>query len=185
MGKSFESYVAFYCAPTLAGIKPSNLFTWRHSGKGRAKTHLDSLREKIVMSDLTADILCECRQYSLILVYRWDMLEQTVSAPEVRDFLSGYGYPSNGGLGAYLEKLKSRIMPHSTFPHEIGVFLGYPLNDVTGFIDSPGKRCTLCGEWKVYENEQETSKLFARYKKCRTVLYERFINGSDIADLVA
>lgn len=33
-----------------------------------------------------------------------------------------------------LEQLRSRLHGSEEFPHEIGVFLGYPLNDVLGFI---------------------------------------------------
>lgn len=39
------------------------------------------------------------------------------------------------------------------FPHEIGIFLGYPLDDVIGFIEH--KPYYLVGDWKVYQNVNE------------------------------
>lgn len=185
MGKSFESHVAFHCAPTLAGIKPSNIFTWHHVQMNNAQGHVAELTRKFANSNLTIITLCECSHHSLILVYRSDMLEKYISKPEISAFLSGLDYPAHQGLDRCLERLKARIAPKDTFPHEIGVFLGYPLHDVTGFINSPGKSCALRGEWKVYKNESETARLFTRFRKCRTILYQRFMNGSDIVELMA
>lgn len=185
MNTSFESFVAFYCAPTLAGIKPSNLFTWHHVKRHSARKYVAKLSQKFAISDLAINMLRECEYYSLILVYRRSMLNKYISEPEISKFLSDFGYTAHKGLDCCLEKLKARMARMDTFPHEIGIFLGYPLHDVTGFIDSPGKNCALCGEWKAYKNEAETSRLFARFRKCRAVLYKRFMNGIDIADLVA
>ncbi len=46
--------------------------------------------------------------------------------------------------------LSQRLCCEEDFPHEIGVFLGYPLADVIGFIQNRGKNFTACGYWKVY-----------------------------------
>lgn len=185
MVMSFESNVAFHCAPTLAGIKPSNLFTWRHTEKEDSKKHIAGLAEKFSGSGIDIQTLCECDRYSLILVYRGETLEKLINKPEVRDFLRGFGYPKEMGLRGCLEKLKTRFTPHDDFPHEIGIFLGYPLHDVTAFIHSPHRSCVLSGEWKVYENEKDACVLFKRFKQCRAELYARFLNGSDLAELVA
>lgn len=182
---SFESYVAFHCAPTLAGIKPSNLFTWQHAQKGSAKEHVLALAEKFSGHGITIETLCECGEHSLILVYRKNLLEEYLNRPEVGDFLSKFGYHGKNGLRGYLDRLQSRVSARADFPHEIGLFLGYPLHDVAAFIDSPDKRCSMCGEWKAYKNEEDASRQFESFRKCRAELYSRFLNGSDIAELVA
>jgi len=185
MSMSFESCVAFYCAPTLAGIKPSNLFTWRHVKKDDSRGHIDNLKRKFAGSELSVETLCECSHYSLVFIYRREMLENTIKAPEVTAFLSDFGYPGSGGLAPSLDRLKARTENGGGFPHEIGIFLGYPLHDVKGFIKAPDRRCRLSGEWKVYANESETEKIFDRIRKCRDEIYRRFTNGSDIASLMA
>lgn len=143
------------------------------------------LAGKLSSRGITVETLCECCEHSLILVYRKDMLQEALNQPGVRDFLSKYGYHGKSGLRGYLDRLKARIASRADFPHEIGLFLGYPLHDVAGFIDSPGKRCSMCGEWKAYKNEEDASRLFESFRKCRAELYARFLNGSDIAELVA
>lgn len=185
MVMSFESNVAFHCAPTLAGIKPSNLFTWRHTRKEDSMKHIAGLAQKISGSGISIETLCECERYTLILVYREQLLEKSVNKPEVRDFLCGVGYPKDMDLSGCLERLKSRFTTDNDFPHEIGIFLGYPLHDVIAFIHSPHKKCVLSGEWKAYENENDACKLFSLFKQCRAELYARFLSGSDIAELVA
>lgn len=185
MDMSFESNVAFHCAPTLAAIKPSNLFTWRHAQRGCVKECIAQLTHKLSGRGIIVETLREYRDYTLILVYREDMLEHAVNQPDIRDFLSYFGYTESMDLRGCLRQLKARVRDCGDFPHEIGIFLGYPLYDVAAFINSPHKRCSLCGEWKVYENEDYASRLFERFRKCRAELYARFVNGNDIAELVA
>lgn len=38
------------------------------------------------------------------------------------------------------------------FPHEMGILLGYPVEDVEGFIINNGKNELYTGYWKVYDN---------------------------------
>ena len=69
------------------------------------------------------------------------------------------------------------------FPHEIGVFLGYPLADVIGFIQNRGKNFTACGYWKVYTDPTAAQAEFARYKKCERIYARCYYNGTPIRRL--
>ena len=60
--------------------------------------------------------------------------------------LEQYDYPIHS-LSACLDHLDKR-MEETDFPHEIGIFLGYPLSDVLGFINN--ETCCCMGAWKVY-----------------------------------
>jgi len=75
-----------------------------------------------------------------------------------------------------IENLQERLRSSSDFPHEIGLFLGYPLEDVRGFIENAGQNCKCTGCWKVYCNECETVKLFMKYKKCKDIYTKLFEN---------
>ena len=55
------------------------------------------------------------------------------------------GVPDCDGM---LRQLSRRLCCEADFPHEIGVFLGYPLTDVVGFIENQGRNFTCCGCWK-------------------------------------
>ena len=68
----------------------------------------------------------------LLLVYRPERLERQLADPAVRSLLLQEGYPVEGGLEAMLETLTCRLAQED-FPHEVGLFLGYPHEDVEGF----------------------------------------------------
>ena len=68
-------------------------------------------------------------------------------------------------------------------PHEIGVFLGYPLEDVLGFIENGGRNCLSCGCWKVYSNECAALEAFARFEKCKAVYQRLFASGCPLTRL--
>ena len=83
---------------------------------------------------------------------------------------------------ACIERLRSRIEMDS-FPHEIGVFLDYPLDDVIAFIMNKGENCPLTGCWKAYTDEAGARKTFALYRKCRDVYLRCFAQGIGVARL--
>lgn len=89
----------------------------------------------------------------------------------------------NSKSGDCLARLKNRFEETDCFPHEIGLFLGYPLPDVIGFIEQGGKNCKCCGVWKVYSNEKETKALFDRFRKCTEVYRKVFARGRTLAQL--
>lgn len=43
-----------------------------------------------------------------------------------------------------------RLQRFEAFPHEIGLFLSYPPEDVRGFIEHKGHESKCEGCWKVY-----------------------------------
>lgn len=49
-----------------------------------------------------------------------------------------------------LTRLAQRMEAVGDFPHEVGFFLGYPAEDVVGFIRNKGQNFKFCGRWKVY-----------------------------------
>ena len=120
---------------------------------------------------------------TLVYIYNEKMLTAWLSMPHVRDFLSAYGYTADMTVKEMLDKLASR-MNCGSFPHEIGVFLGYPIDDVRGFINNQGKNCLLCGYWKVYENAEKAQQTFETYDRCRDILFDRLNHGLDLFQAV-
>ena len=75
---------------------------------------------------------------------------------------------------------RPKLLQKPEFPHEIGIFLGYPLEDVDGFITHQGENCKLCGCWKVYGNVEQARRTFANYEKCRVFLCAKLSKGCNI-----
>lgn len=75
-----------------------------------------------------------------------------------------------------------RLQEAETFPHEIGLFLGYPPEDVEGFMQH--RTDVLCvSTWKVYGNLEAAQRTFARYKKCTRVYLDQHRQGKALERL--
>jgi hypothetical protein len=172
------------CGPVLMGIKPAALFPLRSA---RCLDCLSALLPQhinlLVLRETGTPSGAEGAESSargfpsegrpLILLYEKTMLEQTLSGGAARGFLSNFGYPATiFSMPSILRYLKMRFSA-GNFPHEIGLFLGYPLEDVTGFIRHKGQNYKLCGYWKVYGDVEGAKRLFRQYDLCRECMKKR------------
>ena len=177
--RCLERTLAVHSAPTLLGIKCANLISVAID----ASDMCDYRQEFESRSGLQMRVLCKCHDRRLLCVYHEMLLAMQLSQPEIRAFLSQYGYTEEMDLQQMLAYLAQR-MHCGHFPHEIGVFLGYPLADVQGFIANHGKNCLLCGYWKVYENAEEARQTFKKYDRCRNILFDKINNGLNLFQAV-
>lgn len=97
-------------------------------------------------------------------------------------FLEECGY-ADIDVDRAIKRLRMRLEKGENFPHEIGLFLGYPLGDVRGFIENAGKNSKCAGCWKVYCNECETMKLFEKFRKCREIYLRLWQQGRPVREL--
>lgn len=177
-----EEMIVRHCAPTLAGLKTANMFNYEFSAKEDLNNKLDKANQILNKKGVFAEIIKVREKSALIYVYRKKKLEADLAQSGVQELLRKYGYFC-AELQECLEHLKVRLEQYDCFPHEIGAFLGYPLEDVLGFINEGGKNCKCCGVWKVYSNECETQRLFARFKKCTDVYKKVFARGRTLMQL--
>lgn len=118
----------------------------------------------------------------MIYVCRREKLQKDLQKNGVKEFLKKYGY-ENTDEEEVIACLKARLNLEEKFPHEIGLFLGYPLGDVIGFIENAGKNSKCAGCWKVYCNECETMKLFEKFKKCTRIYTKLWRQGTSVEKL--
>ena len=171
-----------HCSPTLAGIKTANLFSYTFASREELTDSIRSANETLNEKGVAVEALRIGESRALILVYRESRLVQDWAREGVREFMSGYGYDTKR-VGGCISRLKSRFAAGADFPHEIGLFLGYPLPDVMGFIENEGKNCKIVGCWKVYCDERRALELFAKYKKCAGVYSKLYSRGRPIERL--
>ena len=174
----FQKILAIHAAPTLLGIKCANLISIPATGK-----EIDALRKRFLSGTqcrgLQMRVLCGCGERILVYIYHERLLREQLCAPDVAAFLREYGYSENLSLTEMLSVLGKRLNCGS-FPHEIGVFLGYPLEDVKGFIRNAGQNCLLCGVWKVYSEPEQAKQTFEQYGRCREYLCDKLEQGIDL-----
>ena len=178
-----EKIIAYYCAPALAGIKPANIVSCSKAKIKNIHNCIKILNNQLNPKDIYADILCECENRVLVMVYRKKQLYSCLKCRDVSEFLLRYGYKTSFTLQEYLSALKERIAHCREFPHEIGAFLGYPVCDICAFINHKNDGCILTGEWKVYSNAENAQKLFNRYKCCRKAVLKKVASGQTLAHI--
>lgn len=179
----FERQLAYHAAPTLLGVKAANLFSYSKTGD-ELKQLIDSFQKKSVSKNLYIRILCECKNRSLLYVYNSKLLSNSLNNELTRQLLMKSGYSVDSSVDGLLQYLSERIRNNSEFPHEIGLFLGYPPEDVKGFIENKGQNFILCGCWKVYQNEEKARKLFYCYSRCRQYLNTKLNQGLHLNEIL-
>lgn len=180
---AFEEIFIEHCAPLLAKLKVSNLFSVQFKSYDELCNKINTLNNMLNKKDIYIKILkkfnCSQTNY-LIFAYRKTKLSERVNEKLIKNFLAKYGYHKCEILEDYLFILKNKLTSHDSFPHEIGIFLGYPLNDVTAFIKEKGKNFIACGTWKVYSNKIQYEKVFSIYKRYKEIYTDLYRNGHTI-----
>ena len=179
---SLEHYLIEHCSPTLARLKSANLFRIPVGSHRELEQQLLAWNRLLGKKGVQVLLLKEQAQQALIYVCRMDLLKRDLTKPGVGEFLEQCGYPTATPRDT-LSRLRQKLSTEPGFPHEIGIFLGYPLDDVQGFIQNRGKNCKCTGCWKVYGDSAQAEKLFAKYQKCREVYCRLWRQGRSVWQL--
>lgn len=175
-----ELQLALQCAPLITGLKLSNLLTISPDGFSQV--------EKIVEgSILSMYPLMETEAKIVILLYRRDRLEKYLKMPQVQKLLQEAGYDSgrlDDILPVFCERYETYAENRKSFPHEMGLLLGYPPEDVEGFIRHQGRNSLCTGYWKVYVDKEGKQRLFEKYEYARENLIQLLHYGVKMAEII-
>lgn len=177
-----EELLVRHCSPVLAGMKTGNMFTCRFSDSLEMKNCIQHWNRMLRKKGLYIVPLRFRKNRALVYVYRPSRLSMDLQDRGVCQLLHKMGYMAETPEDCIVE-LKKRLEENDEFPHEIGVFLGYPLEDVQGFIENKASGCKYAGLWKVYGDADAAQKLFRKYKKCTNVYCTQFEKGKSIEQL--
>jgi len=183
VNKTFESRLVEQGAPTLAGIKPGSLFPYASENRENVSEILDHWNGSLAGKGICLRRLSGNGNRHLLLIYRPKDLERILRNQNAALFLKESGYCGCGKPEDYIDLLSRRTNAAPPFPHEIGVFLGYPLSDVIGFIENEGKNACCCGYWKVYGERDSAERCFRRFDKCTSIYKRLFDSGKTVLQL--
>ena len=171
------------CAATLAGRKTGSLFTVRPIKRTELYAELRTWNQILVGKGLRIIPLRVREDTALVYLYRTEQLERDLQVPQAVRILETLGYRKNEA-GGYLAQLRNRFQNESSFPHEVGLFLGYPPEDVKGFMENPRKGVKLVGVWKVYGDKELAKKKFELFRRCREYYSRHLQNGRPLEQLI-
>ena len=174
-----EKNIVEFCAPTLAGIKTANLFTCTYGDKSEVVKEVRRFNRVLAKKGVRILPVRYSNHRVLVYVFRVAFLEKDLCDKDASDILKSFGYEV-GNTNACICCLKRKLEAFTdskSFPHEVGLFLGYPPKDVKGFIENNGE-CSKCiGCWKVYGDEKKAKDTFDRYNICTAEYIKRYSEG--------
>ncbi len=159
-------------APVFKGLRPSCLFCLYDKGRPLYSTWKKIEADFVAAIPLRVKILSDDGKGIRIFIYDSTRLNEALQQPGINWFLKKENYDVEGGLEAMLNVLSSRFSKEC--PHEIGIFLGYPLHDVMNFIHKY-RPCLFTGYWKVYCHPHEAQKTFADFDNARQLVEEKIL----------
>ncbi len=176
-----ENQLVFQCAPLIAGLKMSYLLIIH-------KKNLRHLCDLLQKSEIRCRVLYPEGDKLTVLLYRPTMLAIYLRGKRARKLLLREGYESfelEQVLLFFTRRYREYRTGTKQFPHELGLLLGYPLEDVEGFIGNDGKNCLYTGYWKVYSNVPAKRHLFRRYERARDDLMEQLYQGAEVEQVIS
>lgn len=141
---------------------------------------------KLHNTNISLIILCTCKKRHLVMVYRTKELEEHLRSKEVSDYLREFGYRRDDFISNLIrlhQRMNGFYNKMKEFPHEVGVFLGYPICDIKGFLENKGERYLHSGYWKIYGNLEETRKKFLSYDEAREIAIDEFLSGRELESI--
>lgn len=178
----FAAYLALEGAEVVGGEKPGNLVNLVNKARACGlnpyrlwKEHGVSL---LADTDLRGIALIDRGDSMLLYLYREDLLARLLEKKGVRIILSKQGYDPFAAPRQILRQLGQRVRDHD-FPHEIGIFLGYPLKDVLAFMGHIRLAFSCQGPWKIYGDPRASLELANRFRECRSRMADQLYATAD------
>ena len=177
--KSLQVQLILQCAPFLKGIKIACILNITEENSRE-------LYEILEGTEIKFKVLTRNHGKCLVFLYRRESFSRYLKRTDVREFLGSCGY-EDVEPEKMLERLSKRVCQYSDgeicFPHEIGAFLDYPIDDVKCFIEKDGKDSLFSGYWKVYNNPGRAKMIFWAYDKAKTSAVNEYLIGKSIRDI--
>jgi len=102
------------------------------------------------LEEINLQVLKTTEKSVLLFCFDSNVLSKHLSHPGIMTLLSKAGYSSPATSALLLSELQLKIELSGNFPHEIGLFIGYPAKDVAAFMGVIKIPFTCQGPWKIY-----------------------------------
>ncbi|KGM96332.1 hypothetical protein Z968_06795 [Clostridium novyi A str. 4552] len=177
------STIIYSIAPTLAGEKVSSLVNFNKTRKRDLYSSWIKYKEQIIeILNIDYFELKKTDDMCVVLFYNSDQLTEILSNEKNQKFLSRFDYSNFDSNLECLEILSYRY--ENLCPHEIGIFLGYPLEDVKDFVECPNKQCLLLGYWKVYNDIKDAQIKFNKFNSIKDRVVYLTVQGTEPSRIV-
>lgn len=160
----FKYYFKYQLAPVIMGFKPSTTLSITQN---RGISYQWKIYHKKALQELGLEIISlrKCNDKEVFLIYKNCLIQNVLEDSANKEFLEEIGYKIESVNSVLNSLIKRYTEVHC--PHELGIFLGIPIDDVRDFVSDTKKECLTCGYWKVYNNLQEAQCIFKNYDQAK------------------
>jgi hypothetical protein len=178
--REMNTQMALQCAPVIMDIKISNLLIVDIEEKERVK-------ETFCETAISFYILYMSDRKVVFLIYDREKFVGYLRRRENQRLLRILGYHEGDPVSILMElskRYQGYMQNIREFPHELGIMLGYPVEDVMGFIVNRGQNPLFTGYWKVYDNPWEKLLVFEQYRRARELVIRLVAQGISVKQLL-
>lgn len=168
-----EELIVRHGSPTMAGLKTGSLFNYQTEDSRELAAHIRWLNRQFVPRGIRLIPVRYREGRAMLYLYRPAQLLADLSDRTAQKILAERDYPIHRTDECIVHLIR-RLKEQETFPHEIGLFLGYPPEDVDAFIRNRATGAKYIGIWKVYGNVEAAKCRFAQFKACTRIYDEAF-----------
>lgn len=178
------------------GAKPAAVFgftpcAWKRGGAGRKRllsARLFAIYERATRTyGVRLAWLAAHGEGCMLLAWRPSQVEELLCDPAARELLEEVGLPSRSArdlVSALIGRLRSYYAGRAAFPHEIGLVLGYPVEDVRGFMADGGRGAKAVGRWRCYGDVEAARARFDELGRCERVCKQLYSAGVLVRELL-
>lgn len=197
---TFAELLVRLAGGVIAGAKPAAIFSipmrvysggkWRRLSRSALDEGLRAYAQALPGYGVRMSVLYRSDRRVFLLVWRPQQLSVALDDPDGICILREMGY-RGASQEDLLRELRRRLVDYylaveqgsGQFPHEIGVFLGYPPQDVRGFME--GRKATCRGAWHAYGDERAARRRFEALERQERKCQRRFAAGEPFHALFA
>ena len=178
------------------GAKPAAIFgftprAWKMADPGRKRrlsARLFSIYERATRAyGVRLTWLAAHGEGCMLLAWRPSQVEGLLRDSATCALLEEVGLPTGSGrelVSALIGRLRLYYSDKAAFPHEIGLVLGYPVEDVRGFMADGGRGAKAVGRWRCYGDVEAARARFAELGRCERACKRLYSEGVPVRELL-
>jgi len=169
----FTIFMRYRLSAVIVSAKPAELVSMCNAGYNLYRLWKLYGPELLKILGLEYVMLKESNSCACVFIFKRHCLSHSIQGKNCRLLLQRCGYDNTLDVDQILSNLQTRFT--TSCPHEIGLLLGIPLDDVQGFIANQGRNYLFSSYWKVYSNPQHAKKIFRVYDSAKKTVIENYL----------
>lgn len=180
---SYIKWLLELLGPVLMGSKPAEIISIPNYDVNKVSKLREINKHFYKCKKINFIIIDKNNKGAKVLFINEHALSKTLNCKKVQNFLKFLGYPPDINMESALDYLIKKL-ESDVFPDEIGVFLGYPIKDVVGFMGYGNYKDYTTKYWRVYGDPKPSEDLYLKFLYHREKM-RRLLNTKTVDKIIS